>query len=148
MRELLLLTLARKSKSKDRSFLLVPRVQYVILKLALPVLCCLGPEEHQDSCIRRMASEINKEWIRSKGPSYDLMSASANTSLRELLAQLFPQWKEQGFSPDTNPLNSILPGYETLWRVVLRCLVEVAFRGHGKSKEWQHVLENSWPTRL
>lgn len=143
MRKLLLLTLARESKSKDRTFLPVPRVRYVTLKLALPVLCCLGAEEHQDSCIRQMASEINKELIRSKGPSHDMMSASGNTRLRELLAQLFPQWKDQGFNPDTNPLNFVLLGYKTLWRVVLRCLVEVAFRGHGKSEKWLLVLGES-----
>ena len=41
---------------------------------------------------------------------------------------LFPDWDK---SSKENPLNLILPGYETLWRVVLRCFIEVTARSHG-----------------
>ena len=40
----------------------------------------------------------------------------------------------------TNPLNLILPAYETLWRVVLRCFVEVAFRGEADSPHWRQIV--------
>lgn len=37
---------------------------------------------------------------------------------------------------ENNPMNWILPAYETMWRVVLRCLIEVRVR--GASPEDQH----------
>lgn len=112
--------LARESESKDRSILLVPRVQFVTLKLALPVLCCLGNEDHQDNCIRQMADEINKKRIRSKGllPLANAMTSSPDTILRRLLTQLSPEWRDGDLKPETNPL----------------------FRGHDEGKRWRQVL--------
>ncbi|KAK3711838.1 hypothetical protein LTR37_009356 [Vermiconidia calcicola] len=40
-----------------------------------------------------------------------------------------------------NPMNLILPGYETLWRVVLRCYLELTSRQHGSQDEWQRIVQ-------
>ncbi|KAF7956827.1 hypothetical protein EAE96_004153 [Botrytis aclada] len=40
-----------------------------------------------------------------------------------------------------NPLNVLLPAYETLWRIVLRCFLEVSFRHSSVvAAEWRDAL--------
>ncbi|KAF7900557.1 uncharacterized protein EAF01_007859 [Botrytis porri] len=40
-----------------------------------------------------------------------------------------------------NPLNILLPAYETLWRIVLRCFLEISFRhSSDAAAEWKDVL--------
>ncbi|KAF5874348.1 putative cytochrome p450 protein [Botrytis fragariae] len=40
-----------------------------------------------------------------------------------------------------NPLNVLLPAYETLWRIVLRCFLEISFRhSSDTAAEWKDVL--------
>ncbi|KAF1833953.1 hypothetical protein BDW02DRAFT_569485 [Decorospora gaudefroyi] len=42
--------------------------------------------------------------------------------------------------PRQNPLNLLLPAYETMWRVVMRCFLEVQHRNAQKSPDWLAVL--------
>lgn len=43
-------------------------------------------------------------------------------------------------TPRQNPMNFLLPAYETMWRVVLRCILEVHYRGSEDGPKWQKVL--------
>ena len=63
------------------------------------------------------------------------------------LHAVFPHWNDG--DPTANPLNWILPGYETIWRVTLRCFVELNMRCHSEEREWHRVLDAfiAQPTR-
>lgn len=49
-----------------------------------------------------------------------------NEALRNALRDILPLSKVS--DPRENPLNLILPGFETMWRVVLRDFVELAYK--------------------
>jgi cytochrome P450 len=53
---------------------------------------------------------------------------------------------------EDNPLNILLSTYETLWRVVLRCFLEVSFRNSSDITEWkvmfEKFLENPTPQQF
>ncbi len=73
--------------------------------------------------ISTITENINKLWIQSKGTGTPVKSDKDD--LEEALAQVIPQTR---FSiPSENPMNLILPAYETLWRVVLSGFLQVAF---------------------
>jgi len=79
------------------------------------------PEE-----IARLAGLIHELWMQSKSGA---PSATARAELDGVINSLFPDVEE-------NPLNFILPAYETLWRVVLRLFIET----HRGPPEWREVL--------
>lgn len=59
--------------------------------------------------------------------------------LRIALAAVLPD-----LEPDDrkkNPLNLLLPGYETLSRIVLRCFTELTARNHANTPSWCKVLQ-------
>ncbi|TKA66346.1 hypothetical protein B0A55_08245 [Friedmanniomyces simplex] len=58
---------------------------------------------------------------------------------REALKEVLPQKKVD--DRKDNPLNSLLPGDETMWRVVLRCFTEVTARGHPHGSEWCDIMQ-------
>ncbi|PYH38160.1 cytochrome P450 [Aspergillus neoniger CBS 115656] len=64
---------------------------------------------------------INESWILAKGP--DILSFEHNEELRDCVTAFFPSSDQ--FQRDENPLNVILPGYETTWRVALRMFLEI-----------------------
>ncbi|GLA86434.1 hypothetical protein AtubIFM56815_010699 [Aspergillus tubingensis] len=64
---------------------------------------------------------INESWILAKGT--DALSFHENEELRECVTAFFPSSDQ--FQPDENPLNVVLPGYESSWRVVLRMFLEI-----------------------
>lgn len=59
-------------------------------------------------------------------------------TLMENLTCILPANSQQ--NPRQNPLNIILPAYETLWRVVLRLLIETLFRHGDKNGLWKLCL--------
>ncbi|KAG9957357.1 hypothetical protein KCU61_g9160, partial [Aureobasidium melanogenum] len=87
--------------------------------------------------IATLAHEVNLQWLRSKectnndNPSWLF---DQQTSLKDAVKAVFPNWNEE--KSMENPCNLILPGYETMWRVVLRCFVEVKARNHDHAGCW------------
>jgi len=121
-------------------------VQSVALKIAIHVLFRVNPIRLDGGAITQLAQSINELWHLSKdsqGPiaARNLMK-SRKLALERALIKLFPD-HQLHFQPRDNPLNYILPAYETLWRVVLFCFVEVNFRGsHGAATgEWRQILK-------
>ncbi|KAF2826689.1 hypothetical protein CC86DRAFT_405951 [Ophiobolus disseminans] len=43
--------------------------------------------------------------------------------------------------PPHNPMNLILPAYETMWRVVMRCFLEIQYRGANNRSEWCRTMK-------
>ncbi|KAI5858433.1 cytochrome P450 [Tricharina praecox] len=79
-----------------------------------------------EAVVGRLAQLIHALWVQSKTGAPSLASRQ---ELSEVMRTLFPDVAE-------NPLNLLLPAYETLWRVVLRLFIEV----HRGPAEWREVL--------
>ena len=84
--------------------------------------------------ISTIAEKINSLWIESKGKKtpaksdkHDIEKALAEDKddLKDALAKVIPKWDHE--NRRKNPLNLILPAYETLWRVVLSGFLHVTF---------------------
>ena len=104
------------------------------LKIRLHTLFQLDPMDMNDKFIGEITSSINDLWVESKTTVEP--SAPTKKKLRQALARLFP---DAEFSREGNPLNFILPAYETRWRVVLSGSIEVAFR-EGALPDWKLEL--------
>ncbi|KAL8649525.1 MAG: hypothetical protein Q9210_004344 [Variospora velana] len=109
-------------------------VQIVALKTVLLVFFDVNQDAMTDEVVIRISKNINLLWIQSK-------SQTGNQSnnfeiLQNDLKHLGLEWT----TSKENPLNMLLPVYETLWRVVARCLIEVVFRPSA-DPEWLLLLE-------
>ncbi|KAL8923695.1 MAG: hypothetical protein Q9208_004447 [Pyrenodesmia sp. 3 TL-2023] len=109
-------------------------VQIVTLKVVLSVFFEVEEGLMTDEAMLGIAENINLLWIQSKS------SAGSRSGdfriLEDFLKRLGLDWAN---SKD-NPLNMLLPVYETLWRVVANCLVEVVFRPSA-DPEWYMLLK-------
>ncbi|KAK0254854.1 hypothetical protein LTS09_009967 [Friedmanniomyces endolithicus] len=130
-------------------------VQMITLKCQMHVLFGYDTRKRDvDESMRELASEINQQWLRSKAiveagttPEWKF---ERQDGLREALKKVLPN-KDVDDRID-NPLNQLLPGYETMWRVVLRCFAELTARDHAPASEWCDILrdftENPTDTQL
>jgi hypothetical protein len=118
-------------------------VQLLTLKTMMRVL---WPDRDPKQCtneqIATLAHEVNLQWLRSKETAADNPSwlFDNQTTLKEAVKAVFPDWDET--DSEQNPCNLILPGYETMWRVVLRCFVEVKARDHHQAVTWRHAMDS------
>ena len=130
--------------SEDASrFALVPKIQYVALKATVFLFRdgVFHDLSFADELFYDLAKEINEQWLRSKDASKsEEWRWSKQSNLQDLIAAIGSDDKCAEKTAKTNVMNVILPGYETLWRVVLRCFIEVGFRGHGGGEGWQNSL--------
>jgi hypothetical protein len=107
--------------------LLVPIVQVLVFQV---VMLKFFPTTRRPSMegIEFITSRIDTLWIASKScgsnDSTDMI-VSTKLELEEKLQQVFDADDIQG---QENPLNILLPAYETMWRIVLRIFLEVRFR--------------------
>ena len=109
-------------------------VQIVSLKISLYVLFDKDPLALDDSRILEIATCINTLWVESKvGQPDPENKRRLETALRQIQLHTGPDSR-------SNPLNLILPAYETLWRVVIFCFIEVTFRD-GAHSIWRRTLE-------
>ncbi|KAK4543468.1 hypothetical protein LTR36_005611 [Oleoguttula mirabilis] len=160
-------------RRSDQVFNLSAVVRMVTLKSVLhPLLEFDTARVDVDDSIRCIAEEINKQCVRSKdydksAPDQPDWAFPNQIELRDALSAVFPvPWTKafrnrmlQAIStviPQLkagegleNPLNLILPGYETVWRVVLRCFVELTARSHPNATVWSNSLQafSNNPTR-
>ncbi|KAH6638975.1 hypothetical protein C7974DRAFT_448771 [Boeremia exigua] len=110
--------------------------QFVTLKLSLSYLFADAEIAFKTADtfddITFIGHQINKLWIDSKKP--DDMPGSLPPYLNDN--------SNEPTVPGRNPLNFLLPAYETMWRVVLRCFIEVRLRDAANGAEWRLVLAN------
>lgn len=114
-------------------------VQYITLRISMHVLFGTKIETLEDrDAMKYIAKTINILWIRSKNkPAANQNDWSQERRLHQHLFDL------TGLDPTNdllNPMNLILPAYETMWRAVLRGILEIYFRDHPDSQQWQEVL--------
>lgn len=117
-------------------------VQLLTLRTMMRVLWPgRNPKQTTNEQIATLAHEVNLQWLRSKectnsdNPSWLF---DQQKSLKDAVKAVFPDWNEE--NSIENPCNLILPGYETMWRVVLRCFVEIKARNHIQANYWNLVL--------
>ncbi|KAI4761779.1 hypothetical protein E4T52_05988 [Aureobasidium sp. EXF-3400] len=119
-------------------------VQLLTLKTMMRVLWPdRDPKQSTNEQISILAHEVNLQWLRSKECNADddpTWLFDKQTSLKDAVKAVFPDWDET--DSEHNPCNLILPGYETMWRVVLRCFVEVKARNHHQAVSWKRAMDN------
>ena len=112
--------------------------------------------------VKYIGKRINELWIASKSEGNSGGIWSNDTRLHKALLEVttmpplptmhipgaFPSDadEEKDLTTDPhpsrrNPMNLLLPAYETMWRVVLRCVLEMQYRNGEKSAEWNAVLK-------
>lgn len=139
--------LARKS---DREYIyLAELVQFITLKLSLFYLFDDANTASKSNDIFHdivlIGREINTLWINSKKPDNERLRWEDQYELHEALhrvttAEDSPGDLEKTITREQNPLNFILPAYETMWRVVMRSFIEVQLRSAADSSKWRIVL--------
>ncbi|EFQ97701.1 hypothetical protein MGYG_00740 [Nannizzia gypsea CBS 118893] len=76
--------------------------------------------------VLELADAINRIWISSKDADEGKRPRYQNErAFHDTLKAIFPNVEIN--NPTSNPLNLILPSFETLWRIVLRTFLEVKF---------------------
>ncbi|QSZ33772.1 hypothetical protein DSL72_005343 [Monilinia vaccinii-corymbosi] len=120
-----------------------PLIQVLCFRFAVLKFCpktSLSPSSTPS--ILHITKLINSLWISSKrsDQDHDSQNSMQSSQLHGELNRLFPA--SSGPTHD-NPLNILIPAYETLWRVVLRCFLEISSRRHASAvtAEWKDILE-------
>lgn len=129
----------RRLEHTDGAIPLVPFVQSITLSMSLYVWFGLEPLSLKEKTVADIASLINELWITSKVYYPKSFMARKKVELQKALRKIDSTFV---FTPERTPLNLILPAYETMWRVVLRCFLEVVFRNDDEAAlEWRDVLQ-------
>lgn len=125
-------------------------VQFLTLKMSIMFLFNPGNDTfdgyESTMAMTIIAQEINRIWQNSKNPSFTgIESEGWAAQLKfhqalDIVTEGSPHPLDP-LIPKQNPLNWILPSYETLWRVVLRLTLEIRF--HGAPPEDQDAWRES-----
>ncbi|KAI8931112.1 hypothetical protein NX059_012122 [Plenodomus lindquistii] len=129
---------AREQARKSHSGNLVCLVQSLVLKMSVKVLFGRDPSKLDSESVSFIAAEINRMWTNSKVPRHTIQWEK-QYRLHEALQRVVPDCDP--LDPQRNAMNLILPAFETMWRVVLRCFVEVGYRGAVEKEEWIGALK-------
>jgi hypothetical protein len=119
-------------------------IHLTVMKTMLRVLFGKSFEgTSKDHLVLKLARGVNEQWIESKKrvaqgetPEWDF---ERQGSLKAVAEEIFPEWDGDDIE---NPFNRILPGYETMWRVVLRSVLEIASTRHpaATTQAWKERL--------
>lgn len=113
-------------------------VQALSLQVVRLTMFDCGEDDAKDTDLVMLAKSINRAWIASKQQNQldAVPKFEDNHELQSSLAAVFGTHH----SSRDNPLNLILPSFETLWRVVLRAFIEVRFTTGLNRPEWRDAL--------
>ena len=112
-----------------------------ILSLKVVLWLMFNKKTQDQTCdenLLDLAQSINRVWISSKlkDTDNDIPRFEDDILLQTSLVNIFGTHN----SSEDNPLNLILPSFETMWRVVLRSFLEIRF-GTGKEvPEWRETM--------
>ena len=112
-------------------------VRSLCLRITLVVFFDHNPWEIDEDSVQEVTDRINEMWVKSKSQTSptSFEDRCMRDSMRNICLPV------DGVSSQENPLNFILPAYETLWRVVLFCFLEVMFRDEADT-HWCDILEH------
>jgi hypothetical protein len=148
----------KEYKVTERSMPLVKLIQVLVLNTVVSVFF---PKESEINIghAEKITSLINSLWYNSKNPIKLALAkyspahsgiAWGRAELHCLLRYVFQDAlrnisRFDPIPPRDNPLNVLLPAYMGLFRVVLRCFLEVRFRRHPKDdqdrKTWKELFQ-------
>ncbi|KAM3069571.1 hypothetical protein ACMFMF_008786 [Clarireedia jacksonii] len=116
---------------------LLPLVQELCFRFVMDTLLASSSiNQPSISSVSRITELINSLWVASKlcnSSGHPEKVFSMKEEVRRELDLVFSD------STERNPLSILLPAYETLWRVVLRCFLEVSFRNQPHiTREWRN----------
>ncbi len=106
---------------------LARRVRTITFIAILNVLFGVDPEDIAIDDVLTATELINKLWMQSKDSFEGQVSADDQRRLQTALHHMVPS-REDADETQNNPLNIMMPAYETMWRVVLHTFVAAAFR--------------------
>lgn len=145
-----------QKNSSTHTIQIAELTQYVVLKLSLCYLFddareALAANQAQFDDIKYIGQRINELWVESKGND-DIERLPDWRDEEKLHAALrrvtqIPNVRTRGnlstepLRGKNNPMNLLLPAYETMWRVVLRCFLEVCYRNAPNSPDWIAILK-------
>lgn len=114
-----------EKEQEKKYFLLSPFVQSITFRM---VMLMFFPETliSSENLVEVLTSKINRLWIKSKSfeTTHLHLLEGEKRALLDVLGRIMGKPVKEGRD---NPLNIIIPAYETLWRVVLRIFLEVRF---------------------
>lgn len=114
-------------------------VQVLCLKVVLNTILHVEIRGINPSHFTVLAEEINRIWMASKvGQGEDSPRYEDEERLHNALRHIFPDLNVMDSS--TNPLNFILPSFETLWRIVLRTFIDVVYIAGSRQQVWSDAL--------
>ena len=128
---------------RNQGFLVSKMIQVVVFGVVFRKFFPGTPQPLQRDA-RFITSKINSLWIGSKSGnvSRSKVHLKDKNDLHARLAEIFKLKNDGSLDSRTNPLNILLPVYETLWRVVLRCFVEVLDHSHPERADWLKKLRD------
>jgi hypothetical protein len=124
----------------------IPLVNVVRIAIFRTVLAIFFPDVPQisDEDVIFITSKMNSLWWDSKSPwkiflaRYFTRHSSIiqdREHLHQKLKEIFPSLPDPGpIKPNKNPLNILLPAFIGVFRVVLRCILEVRFRSTPQNR--------------
>ncbi|KAI1325727.1 cytochrome P450 [Xylariaceae sp. FL0255] len=111
----------------ERPYLpMAPLTRIVSFAVMLKVLFNITPCSIEISDVQNATEAINRLWVQSKD-KHTVPSPFDKTLLNNALARLIPEQLTLDKN-DNHPLNLLIPGYETLGRVVLLTFMATAYR--------------------
>ncbi|CAG8207860.1 unnamed protein product [Penicillium nalgiovense] len=129
----------RKQKLHRNRVNVASLAQLLSLKVVLWLMFHKKTQDHTcDENLLGLAQSINRIWISSKlkTTENDIPRFEDDIQLQTSLVNIFGTHNH----PEDNPLNLILPSFETMWRVVLRSFLEIRF-GTGKEvPAWRETM--------
>ncbi|KAF4759885.1 hypothetical protein N7455_001011 [Penicillium solitum] len=132
--------LGRNKISVDRNRINVASLAQILsLKVVIWLFFKKKPRTQTcDENLLRLAQSINRVWISSKLKSAenDTPRFEDDVLLQTSLINIFGKHD----LPEDNPLNLILPSFETMWRVVLRAFLEIRFATGKEVPAWRDTM--------
>ncbi|KAJ5325396.1 Cytochrome P450 [Penicillium brevicompactum] len=118
---------------------LASMVQILTMRVALLVMFDKHDQDSiSDLRILNLTQSINRVWIASKDKEdHQLPKFEDDAPLQQALFGVFGTRYDQ--SKD-NPMNLIIPSFETMWRVVLRAVLEFGFIRGNVHPDWREAM--------
>ncbi|KAJ5365435.1 hypothetical protein N7517_008321 [Penicillium concentricum] len=128
-----------KSRNKINRINIASLAQILSLKVVLwQIFDQKTQDQTSDESLLNLAQSINRVWISSKVKTADndIPKFEDDILLQTSLENIFGKHDR----PEDNPLNLILPSFETMWRVVLRAFLEIKFASGREIHAWQQTM--------
>jgi len=120
----------------ERSVNLAQLVQSLVFRIVLQKFFHKVPQPGEVD-VQFITSRINSLWLATKHHTSqsDANILDLKMELEGRLRTIFELPPTGKIAGKDNPLNTIIPAYESLWRVVLRCFLEVHFKENATTDQ-------------